>query len=62
MTRTITEIHTFTRENLEQAGKLLAKTKIISGYYIGDIGEQEIAWKDDGSLVVTTTHTPGERK
>lgn len=60
MARTISEVRRFTRAQLEAAAKSLAKLEIVGGMYCGDFGEQTVVWEEDGSLVVTTVHTPAE--
>jgi hypothetical protein len=59
MPRTITEVETFTREQLEDYLKQLVKVR-LNGSWLHKISEQHVWWKPDGSVVVTTTHTPEE--
>ncbi|MDE2426306.1 MAG: hypothetical protein KGO96_10420 [Elusimicrobia bacterium] len=58
--RKIVEIHTYSRKDLEHLVMSCAKMQIIGGMYIGEFGSQSIEWREDGSCVVTTTHTPAE--
>jgi len=56
--RTITERAVFTREEIEGAVKNMHRIQIIDNIYYGEFGEQEVEWKDDGSCIVLTSHTP----
>jgi len=57
MARTINEIHTFTKEHIENIVKFTAKASITGSFYEGEIHEQTVKWNEDGSLTVTTSHT-----
>jgi hypothetical protein len=61
MSRTLKEIHTYTREELEAIAKSTAKMEIVGTIYYGELGEQTVRWNDDGSIDVATTHTPEVR-
>lgn len=56
--RTVTEVRVFTRDEIEKIIASAAKCEIIGGYYEGDFGVQTTKWARDGSLTVTTQHTP----
>lgn len=58
--RQLTEVHVFTREDIERACMGVAKAKIIGGMYVGCFGTQRAEWQPDGSLHVLTTHAPAE--
>jgi len=58
--RRITEIHSFSKADLERAALFLAKAKIVGTMYVGDFHAQSVVWSAGGGLVVETTHTPFE--
>jgi len=59
--RRIAEQHTFTREELEAVAKNMARGRIMAnGIYIGTYHTQTAEWRDDGSIVVVTEHTPAD--
>lgn len=58
MAREVTEVHTFSKEQIEGFAMFYAKYEIIGSFYVGVMKEQTVQWKDDGSLIVTTKHMP----
>ena len=60
--REVREIHEFSREQLEKLVKYNAKLAIVGGMYVGEFRDQTVEWRDDGSAVVTTVHTPSESR
>jgi NOL1/NOP2/fmu family ribosome biogenesis protein len=60
MPRTITEQHTFPKQQLEELAKSIAKLRIVNGFYLGKFEEQTASWQADGSITIVTTHTPEE--
>ncbi len=60
MARTINELKRYSREDIERMAKNYAMIEIVGGMYVGDFHGQTAIWDPDGSLVVTTSHTPGE--
>lgn len=56
--RSIKEVHEFSHEQIEKILMTSAKGTIIGSMYVGDIGEQHVEWRDDGSAAVTTEHVP----
>lgn len=58
--RTIREVHVFSQEELANLAKSSAKMAIMGGQlYIGTFDEQIVDVNADGSITVTTVHTPG---
>lgn len=60
MSRTLREMHVFSRADLEIIARSTAKMEIIGSIYRGKFDKQEIEWKDDGSIIVYTVHTPAK--
>lgn len=55
------EVHVFTRAQLEELAKRVAKTQIISSLYRGEFKEQKAEWLFDGSqLRIFTEHEPAK--
>lgn len=58
MTRELTEIHRFTKDDLARIAMSIARMKIIGDLYIGEFGDQVVDWLPDGTAIVSTTHSP----
>lgn len=58
MARTLNEVRTFTKEDLAEIAKNVAKLEIIGDIYRGEFHTQEIIYQSDGSLMIITSHTP----
>lgn len=52
------EYKRYSKEQITEALKFVAKLDLIGSIYCGKIGEQETRWLDDGSLEILTRHTP----
>ena len=59
--RTIKEQHTFSRDEINEILKQIARMNIIGNFYKGEFGEQTITHAEDGTVTVVTTHTPEPR-
>lgn len=62
MSRQVEEIHTFSRQQIEESLKSLAKLKIIGSIYYGEFDAQRVEWMDDGSARVFTIHSPDDNR
>lgn len=58
--REIREVHTFSRDQLGEIAKGIAKMMIVGQLYVGDFCEQTVKWGTDGSVLVTTVHSPSD--
>ncbi len=59
MSRQIDEMKIYTREQLENLVKTVARIEIIGNIYRGEIHNQTVSWNDNnGSITVVTSHTP----
>ena len=58
MTRTITEIHVYTTEDLVEMAKMYATLDIVGSLYRGSFERQDFEWAPDGNLIIKTMHTP----
>ena len=58
--RQINETHTFSRADIERIIAQTARHMIIGSFYVGamDDEDQFVKWNEDGSITVTTPHTP----
>lgn len=58
--RQIKETHTFSRADIERIIAQTARHMIVGDFYVGamDEADQFVQWNDDGSITVTTPHTP----
>lgn len=58
--RVIHEQNHYTKDDLIAMACNYAKLQIIDSFYVGDIGEQTVKWQSDGSLIIVTSHAPGD--
>lgn len=56
-----TEVHEFTREEIEQILKNIAQAHLVGRIYYGNIVEQTVEPRGDGGFRVFTRHEPSER-
>lgn len=49
-----TELHNFSRSDLEEMAKQFAKLSIVGRMFVGKIGEASAHWLEDGSIEVRT--------
>lgn len=58
--RQINETHTFSRADIERIIAQTARHMIVGSFYVGamDDEDQFVKWNEDGSITVTTPHTP----
>lgn len=54
-----THYHRFTRDDLLTLAASATKMEVVGSAYIGNIGEPEAKWNEDGSIDVKVGHTPG---